>query len=408
MHDILFLAHRIPYPPDKGDKIRSWNILRYLAERARVHLGAFVDDPDDFRYADALASVCASQRLVALTKQGRAGRIANAFRRGMPLSVALYENPEMRRWVSQAMRSHPIDRMFVFSSQMALYALEHKAERRRLVMDFVDIDSDKFRQYSADSSWPRSWLYAREARTLGDFEKQVARRADVSLFVSDAETAMFKKLAGSYGHRVETLHNGVDLDYFSPTAPVGTVAWAGSPRLVFTGAMDYRPNIDAVGWFVAEVFPVLRSRFPAASFAIVGAKPDEAVKRLGDIDGVLVTGRVPDVRPYLKSADVAVAPLRIARGVQNKVLEAMAMARPVVATTAAFSGIDASPGEDLLVVDDAPAFAAAIAEVAGSRARAAALGDAARRCVETRYSWAGQLSRLDADLLLDNYREAAE
>lgn len=192
MGDLLFLAHRIPYPPDKGDKIRSWNILKYVAERAPVHLGAFVDDPEDMKHADFLASVCKSVKLIPMDPKDKLKRAFSGWRKGEALSISLFDDRAMKRWVWDRVKQHDIDRMFVFSSQMAPYALGHTSQGRRTVMDFVDIDSDKFAQYAKESRWPKSWLYAREAKLLQSFEKQVARHVDVSLFVSDAETAMFK------------------------------------------------------------------------------------------------------------------------------------------------------------------------------------------------------------------------
>lgn len=399
MGDLLFLAHRIPYPPDKGDKIRSWNILKYVAERAPVHLGAFVDDPEDMKHADFLASVCKSVKLIPMDPKDRLKRAWVGWRKGEALSISLFDDRAMKRWVWDRVKQHDIDRMFVFSSQMAPYALGHTSQGRRMVMDFVDIDSDKFAQYAKESRWPKSWLYAREAKLLQSFEKQVARHVDVSLFVSDAETAMFKRIAGSYAHTVDTLHNGVDLEYFSPSAdfaPLGDEAGIGAgPKLVFTGAMDYRPNADAVCWFADAILPLIRKRYPQARFFIVGGKPTPEVQALGSREGIIVTARVPDVRPYVAAADVAVAPIRIARGVQNKVLEAMAMARPVVATDAAWSGIDAEPERDLLVRDDAAAFAAGVCAVLEDPALGTRLSESGRRQVESRYAWSAQLAKLD-------------
>jgi len=407
MGDILFLAHRIPYPPDKGDKIRSWNILKHIAARETVHIGAFVDDPADMAHAEVLAGICKTVKLVPMRKIDRLARALDGWQRDLPLSVALYDDKAMRSWVWERIKQDSIDRIFVFSSQMAPYALGHTSEDRRIVMDFVDIDSDKFAQYAAESRRPKSWLYAREARLLGRFEKQVARHVDVSLFVSDTEAAMFRRLAGSYAHTVEALHNGVDLAYFSASGAFDTLTLNGSPTLVFTGAMDYRPNIDAVCWFVKDVFPRVRAEHPDAAFYIVGGKPSADVQVLGGRDGVVVTGRVADVRPYLAAADVVVAPLRIARGVQNKVLEAMAMSRPVVATSAAHAGIDAEPGRDLLVRDDPIQFADAISSVMRDAAPAQLLGTNGRSAMEQRYAWPSQLAKLDQFLGIHSRKDVA-
>jgi len=315
--------------------------------------------------------------------------------RGDALSLALYYDPVMVDWVKRTLRRHRIGAVFAFSSQMAPYALPHLGGRRS-VMDFVDVDSEKWRQYAAEarSGW-RKLIYGREARLLRAFEKHATRQFNASLFVSEAEAALFRRIAGSYGHTVLGLSNGVDFDFFDPDAAFERVTPAGAPRIMFSGAMDYRPNIDAVVWFVETVWPRIRAARPEASFLIVGSNPSGDVKKLGGREGVVVTGRVDDMRSYLASADVVVAPLRIARGIQNKVLEAMAMAKPVVATPAAFEGIAAKPGEQLFVESEPDAFADRVLELADQPLRARAVGMAARQCIVERFSWDSNLAMLD-------------
>ncbi len=394
MSELLFLAHRIPYPPDKGDKIRSWNILRYLCARTRVHLAAFVDDPADFAHYDFLAQHCASVKLIPLDRKQRWKRAWSGWSKGEPLSVAIYRDREMSDWVRDVLRQQDVSSVFVYSSQMAPYALPHINARRRVVMDFVDMDSDKWRQYADVSRGLKKMIYAREARTLLHFEKQVARAVDASLFVSDDEASLFRKLAGSYGHAIEAMHNGVDLDYYDP-AVVAPLPDARQPCIAFTGAMDYRPNADAVIWFVENVWPLVRAREPEATFYIVGSKPGAAVMKLADTPGVVVTGRVPDVRPYLASAAAVVAPLRLARGIQNKVLEAMAMARPVVATPAAYEGIDAQPGVHLFVEEEPAQQAELICGLFHDTGFGRDMGLRARARMAERYGWEACLSILD-------------
>lgn len=394
MRDILFLAHRIPYPPDKGDKIRSWHVLKYLAERARVHLAAFVDAPEDMAHEGFLKELCGEVLLRPLDPTLKLRRAVGGFWRGEALSLSLFHDPAMHDWVRGLLRRQPVDGIFVFSSQMAQYALPH-VHGRRSVMDFVDIDSDKWRQYAAGSSGLKRLVYTREARLLSAFEKHVARHVDTSVFVSEAEARLFRRTAGSYGHSVVAMNNGVDLAYFNPTVPLSGVRPAGKPMVVFTGAMDYRPNIEAVTWFVKEVWPLVQAVRPQAGFTIVGSKPSPEVQRLNGQAGIVVTGRVDDVRPYLAGADVVVAPLRIARGIQNKVLEAMAMARPVVATSQAFEGIDADPGTHLFVEDEPQAIAERIVVLADSPALGRSVGHAAREQVVARYDWATSLNLLD-------------
>jgi sugar transferase (PEP-CTERM/EpsH1 system associated) len=290
------------------------------------------------------------------------------------------------------MRGQPIDRIVVFSSPMAQYAEAYPHARR--VVDFCDVDSDKWRQYADKKPWPMSWLYRHEARQLLAYERRVARETDASLFVSQPEAQLFRDLAPESEARVGFFNNGVDTDYFSPARDYDNPYPPGEQALVFTGAMDYWPNIDAVQWFAQQVLPALRERHPALSFTIVGARPAPAVQQLAALPGVRVTGTVPDVRPWLAHAALSVAPLRIARGIQNKVLEAMAMAKTVVVSAQALEGIEAEPGRELLLAEDAPRF---IEAVEGALARPdPQVGRNARARVEARYGWDANLSRVDA------------
>jgi len=371
MENLLLLVHRIPFPPNKGDKIRSYHLLRHLAARYRVHLGTFVDDPDDWQYVEQVRALCASSHFAKLDPK-----------------LAL------KAWVDQVMREQKIGRVVVFSSTMAQYA-EPYAQARR-VIDYCDVDSDKWRQYAEQKRWPMSWLYAREARALLAYERQVARNCDAALFATEPEAQLFKSLAPESEAKIGHFNNGVDTDYFSPARSYATPFAIGERALVFTGAMDYWPNVDAVEWFAAEVFPKLAARFADLRFYIVGARPTPAVQALGKLPGVIVTGTVPDVRPYLAHAAVSVAPLRVARGVQNKVLEAMAMALPVVVSPQALEGIDAAPGAEVVLADGAEAFAQAVTRVLGEDDLA--LRARARERVERLYSWPSNLANIEARL----------
>jgi sugar transferase (PEP-CTERM/EpsH1 system associated) len=389
MSELLFLAHRIPFPPDRGDKIRSWHLLKHLASLGRVHLACFADDEADAAHLPALREalgVALGEAHVEVRRTGRFTGAARALVTGKPVSLTLFDSAALREFVASRLADPKVDSVFAFSGQMAQFVPEPL--RQRFVMDFVDMDSAKFAAY-AEAGGPLALLYRREARTLFAFERAVAARADVSLFVSEAEAALFRSKAGLSGADVRALQNGVDLDRYDPAvvAPVP----APNPLIVFTGQMDYSPNAEAVTWFTQEVLPLI----PGATFAIVGRNPTEAVKRLAS-ERVIVTGAVPDVRAWLAAADVVAAPLLIARGVQNKVLEAMAMARAVVASPAAFEGIEAEPGRHLLVADGAEAQAAAISGLLADPARAAALGQAARRRMEEAYRWEARLAPLAA------------
>jgi len=340
VQDLLFLAHRIPYPPNKGDKIRSFNLLRHLASRYRVHLGAFIDDAQDWRYQNELKRMCTgSVKLIELESRHAKLRSLRGLLNGNALTVPYYRNREMAQWVDALMGNAHIGRVVIFSSAMAQYVEHYRDGERRIVVDFVDVDSDKWRQYAKSSQWPMRWLYAREARCLLAFDRRVAMQANASVFVSGAEAALFGRLAPECADRVVAVENGVDTAFFDPMGEYQNPYGPGEQAIVFTGAMDYWANVDAVRWFANEVFPAIRAAEPECFFYIVGSRPTTAVLQLAALPGVRVTGAVEDVRPYLRHAAFAVAPLRIARGVQNKVLEAMAMGKPVLASPSAMDGL---------------------------------------------------------------------
>jgi len=390
MGDLLFLAHRVPYPPDRGDKIRSYNILKHLAQRHRVHLAAFADDAAEAAAAeDGLRPLVAKLHIERRTRsRGAAAALALATHKSV--SVTAFAHKGMAGFVDRLLADEPIEQVYVFSGQMAQYA----PGDRPFVMDFVDMDSEKFAAYGHAARPPMRWMWQREARRLFHFERETARRAVVSLFVSEAEAALFRARAKLDEEKVQVLENGIDLDGYRPAPhPAGQ-----APLIVFTGQMDYPPNVEAAASFAREAMPMVRARIPTARFAIVGRKPDAALVALAGRHGVEVTGEVADVRPWLTDADVVVAPLRIARGIQNKVLEAMAMGRPVVASPQAFEGIDAEPGRDLVVADGAPAEAEAVCALLTDRTQAEAIGAAARARVEARYAWDARLAPLDAML----------
>jgi sugar transferase (PEP-CTERM/EpsH1 system associated) len=388
MGEILFLAHRIPYPPDRGDKIRAYHLLRHLARDHRVHLVAFADDEEDMRRKGGLAPYTASRNIFWRTPPNAWTGLRAVLQR-RPVSLTAFAHPELRRTVGGLLDTHPIDTIFLFSSQMAQYLPPRP--RQRVIMDFVDMDSAKFAAYAEGGHGPMAWVHRREAALLLRHEQRVACGADASLFVSEAEAALFRARTGA--PRVHAIENGIDTDFYDPARRFEPVPGEG-PLLVFTGQMDYRPNIDAVTWFADAVFPRMRQSHPHARFAIVGRAPTPAVQALGERPGVQVTGTVPDIRDWLAAAALVVAPLQLARGIQNKVLEGMAMARPVVASTAAEEGID--HGGTLRVAGDADAFGDAVLSLLAEPELGAALGQAARAQVIARYGWDARLAPLDA------------
>ncbi|MGD9944816.1 MAG: TIGR03087 family PEP-CTERM/XrtA system glycosyltransferase [Burkholderiaceae bacterium] len=388
----MLLAHRIPFPPDKGDKIRSYHLLRHLARRYDVHLAAFVDDPRDRRHEGRLRELCTDLFLAPIDPRWRRLASLSALLSREPLSLRFFADRRLQAWVDQTLARQPFDAVVTYSSTMARFVAGPAYESLNRIADFIDVDSEKWAQYARTSRWPGSWIYGREARTLLAYERRIAARFHRTLFVSAAEAQLFVERAPECAGRVGYFSNGVDTDYFDPAiAQADPDPYpAGGPVAVFTGAMDYRPNIEAVQWFAEEILPLLRRSSPQARFYIVGSNPARAVRQLAEADGVTVTGRVEDVRPYLRHAQAVVAPLRIARGIQNKVLEAMAMSRPVVSTAAAAEGIDPQ-GQAIHGIADSPqAFADATA-----RAFEAGVQERARALVVQSFSWESHLRQLD-------------
>lgn len=394
--EILFIAHRIPYPPDRGDKIRSYNELRHLASLAPVHLAALADDPRDLFHGEALATLTASHQICRRTVS-RAQAVVGGLLRHEPMSVALFRNRLLQDYVNRIIATRPLSAIFVYSGNMATY-VPSLASGTRFIMDFCDVDSAKFAAYGRDGRGTMAWINRREGKLLGQLEADTSKRADASLIISDAEAEVFACVPSADTTRLTVIGNGVDLDSFNPDSrfdrPEPLRGLTG-PMIVFTGQMDYRPNIEAVTDFARVAMPIIRRSHPDTRFLIVGRNPTDAVRGLESEPGVHVTGEVPDTRAYLAAADVVVAPLRLARGIQNKVLEAMAMARPVVLSSAAAEGIDAEHGRDFLVAKDAAEEARQVISLLSDPVRARELGKAARRRVEERYSWDAALAPLE-------------
>lgn len=382
MTPLLFLSHRIPYPPDKGDKIRSYHVLKTLVEHFDVHLGAFVDLDADWRHEGRLREMVAGLTLRPLPHRQATLRSASGMLTGEPLSLPFYRDAELSRWVADTLKDRRIDVAYVFSSPMGQYL---PVQRLGLeVVDFCDVDSDKWKRYAATKPWPLSWVYARESKALAEYERSLAARCDWSLFVSESEARMFTSAWPELERKALAIRNGVDTVFFDPEAAYERRC-PDAPTVAFTGAMDYWANIDAVLWFAAEVWPHIRTGVEDARFQIVGSRPDLAVRRLHGQRGIEVTGTVPDVRPYLAAARAIVAPLRIARGIQNKVLEALAMARPVVATAAAVNGLDGMPVPGVRIAESPERLADAVRQLL--RAETPVSNAEGRRFVLQHFAW---------------------
>lgn len=399
---LLFLCHRIPYPPDKGDKIRSYHLLRHLARDYDVYLATFVDDPRDWVHLPFLREFCAEVCAVSLAALPAKVWSTTGLLRGLPLSVPYYESRKLAAWVAEKQLELVFKRRIVFSSVMSQF-LPATPPGARTIVDFVDVDSDKWRQYAQTKGGIVSWIFAREAKLLQRWEVALANQADVSLFVSSTEAAFFRSVSGLPDDRCSHYCNGVDASFFDPSLRLEkgqspehelTQPKDDALELVFTGAMDYWPNIDAVCWFAHDVLPLIRESYPNVSFTIVGGSPSHEVHALSEIPGVTVTGRVPDVRPYIARASAVVAPMRVARGVQNKVLEGMAMEKAVITTSIGLEGIQATHGVNVLVANSPSEIADVLLTCRDSKLQA--LGAEARNFVVERHSWSASLAPLAA------------
>jgi sugar transferase (PEP-CTERM/EpsH1 system associated) len=387
---VLFLAHRIPYPPDKGDKIRAFHFLEHLAASHQVWLGAAADDPADMRYVPVLKERCADVCVAPLGPLARTLNMLSGFHLGLPLSIARFRHRRLEAWIAHVLEEVRPDIVFVYSSALAQYLIGRVEPGVRVVVDFVDADAEKWRAYAAKAKPPMRWIYAREFASLVKFERRALDMARSGILISETERSLLGDFIPQGKSKLAVIPNGVDTEYFRQED-----ASPQSQDIVLCGRMDYLPNIDAAQWFVDSILPQVRRDCPQAVFRIVGAAPTPEVLALAKTDGVEVTGSVPDVRPYLGRAAVVVAPLRIARGIQNKVLEGLAAGRPVVATPNALDGISAQVGRDILVAAEADDFARAVIEVLKGAAPRDLAANGQRFVVE-HYQWSAQMTKLDA------------
>jgi sugar transferase (PEP-CTERM/EpsH1 system associated) len=391
--EILFLAHRIPFPPDRGDKIRSHHILKALAELAPVHVATFAETAADRAQEPHLASLAASHCLVA---RGKPLPVAGlqALLQGEPISLTAFRHRAIVEFIERTLREKPVDTIYVFSGQMGQYVPADWDGR--LIVDLGDVDSAKFESYARDAAWPKSRLFAREDTLMRVEEERLARIADRTLLVSEAEAALLRSRLREPGRaRIEALANGIDFAAYDPAAaaPHPQLAATPGPHFVFTGQMDYPPNIVAVQRFALAILPEIRRTHLAAQFHIVGRAPTAEVRAL-EGEGVRVWGEVAAVQPFLTGADIVVAPLTIARGIQNKVLEAMAMARPVLLTPDAATGIAATNGIHFAVEQSDAGFVSRALTLLADAKAAGAMGRAARRFVVETMSWPAMLAPL--------------
>jgi len=381
---VLFLSQRVPYPPNRGDKITTWRLIERMQRSHEVRVVAFAHDDEDRQAARYLSGLGFPTTAIPIDLRRQKLRALPLLFGSRPLTLGVYGSSALQRAVDEL--APACDVGYAYSSSMGAFLAPHARLRR--VMHFAELDSDKWRQYAERSRWPMSLVYAREQRTLLAFERRIAHSFDENVLCTPLEQRVFEREIP--GARSLVMRNGVDLAFYRPQPER-----AEPGHLVFVGVMDYLPNIDGCTWFVREILPRLRARCPTAKLSIVGSRPTPEVLALGRELGVTVTGFVDDPREWLARASVSVAPLRIARGIQNKVLEALAMGLPVVGTTSATQGVEGEPGRDFLLANSVDEQVAAIARLIEDPQLARKLGAQGRAFVESRYDWDVALRPLD-------------
>jgi len=380
--NILFLTHRAPYPPNRGDRIRSYHILRQLAQHYRVYLGSLIDEPLSKDGLEILRQLTVKRALVPLRPRLRWASAAWSFAMGGSATEGAFASRRLRMWVRDVARSIDFDAAVVFCSSMLQFAAIPELSQLPLVVDLVDVDSQKWLDYAAASRSVRKWLFNVEAARVRRLECSVPARAKAITLVSEAEANLYR--ASCPNQKTHAVSNGVDLEYFCADFPIQEQQ---HNQCVFVGVLDYRPNVDGLRWFCDEVWPLILAQKPDAVLAIVGKNPAPAMRKLGSRRGVRLIGEVPDVRPFVAQSRFSVAPLRIARGVQNKVLEAMAMGKPVLATPQALEGLNANSGIDVLAASSPHDFARAACDLYRDDVLCRQLSQRAREFVHSNHSW---------------------
>ncbi|MFL0356470.1 TIGR03087 family PEP-CTERM/XrtA system glycosyltransferase [Erythrobacter sp. GH1-10] len=394
MGDILFLAHRVPFPPNRGDKIRAHHILRKLVSIAPVHVGCFAETEEDRAAEAQLARIAASHCVPARSKPLVLAGV-EAVLAGKPVSLTAFHSARLEKWVRQTLAERDISTIVVFSGQMGQYIPDEF--QGRVIVDLCDVDSAKFEGY-ADTG-ERVWLNAREGRLLAREEERLGRRADATILISANEAELYRgRLTVSASVDVQVMGNGIDAEFFDPrkVKPQPDMARHAGPQFVFTGQMDYPPNEQAALWVIERLLPAIRQRHPDAEFHVVGRNPTSRLVAKAGCGGVSITGEVPDVRPYLAAADCVIAPLKIARGVQNKVLEAMAMRCAVLLSPEAATGIAGEDGKHWkLASAGVHAMIPVLDELLGSENARHSMGCAARDFVLEHHAWDAMLAPLE-------------
>ncbi|MCF2947771.1 TIGR03087 family PEP-CTERM/XrtA system glycosyltransferase [Paraglaciecola aquimarina] len=358
MH-ILILAQRVPFPPNKGEKLRTFHQLEYLKRNGfKISLLAPHETEDELKYfAELEEKYC--ERVITHKLKPKYLSLPMGLLTNKPLSVANFYHPKLQSQFDKLIEDVSFDAIMCSASSLAEYIFKSKVvsnlkEQPRFIMDFMDLDSDKWAQYASKSGFPMSFVYQRENKLMGRFERRIVDIFDACFFISQAEIDLFNQNSSkSKSSNIHVIENGLDRTMFFPPAKARQTE---QPVFLFAGVMNYPPNIDAVMWFVKNVWQEVLSNWPNAKFYIAGMNPSDKIQQLAELQGIQVTGFVDDIKPYFDQANIFVAPFRIARGVQNKVLQAFACGLPVIATSMGAEGVRYNAGQDILLADTPDEF----------------------------------------------------
>ncbi len=396
---ILYLAHRIPYPPDKGDKIRAYHEIKFFAGRHSVDVCCLMDDTEDKKFIAPLSKICRNLEVVYIpARLKKLLSLRSVFYPRKTCTELYFYSRKLQDKINNLIKKNSYDLIFVYCSSMMAYVDNH-IKSIPAVIDFVDIDSDKWLQYAKYASLPLNMLYSLEGRKLARLERSILRKVKASFLVTERESEFFAEFEG--GDRVFAVPNGIDFSFFNADKVASVRELEKERYISFTGAMDYFPNEDGVLYFCQNILPLIWRKIPDLKFYIIGRNPTVAVEKLADDKRIVVTGSVDDVRPYLKHSQLAAIPLRMARGIQNKILEAMAMGLPVVTTSNAFEGLALDPGRDLIVHDQPHKFADAVVELLSDTQAREELVDNARKVLVEKYDWSRNLTIMH-DILVES------
>jgi len=391
----LYLSQRVPYPPNKGEKLRTFHQIKYLLENGHE---IFLCCPYTSDSELDLLKQFTTQYGVHAKKSKLGPKILRYFS-GMichkALSVSNFYSSSLQKIIDQLIINETFNNIVCTSSSLAEYifnssTLPKSKNRPKLIMDFMDLDSDKWKQYSDSSTFPMKWVYKRESTLLEKYEQKIYHFFDACFFISMAEVELFCKKYHCTDKPL-AIGNGIESETFTPALhPTEN----SDPVFIFTGVMDYKPNIDSVLWFTEKVWPRITAKHPDSRFIIAGMNPVPGILALNKIKGIEVTGYVDDILPYYHQSDIFIAPLRIARGVQNKVLQAFSCGLPVISTSMGAEGIDYTDGEDILLADTPEEFFDSIELLINNKFLYGSLKENALNLIRNHYSWDAKLAPL--------------